>query len=58
MPTSVFLLGPGFIGGEILDLLLISKYKVTTLVRRESAVTDYINLGVEKQWLVIWTTHQ
>ncbi|KAJ5676362.1 hypothetical protein N7536_012534 [Penicillium majusculum] len=47
MPTSVFLLGPGFIGGEILDLLLISKYKVTTLVRRESAVADYINLGVE-----------
>lgn len=47
MPTSVFLLGPGFIGGEILDLLLISKHKVTTLVRRESADADYTNLGVE-----------
>ncbi|CAG8250520.1 hypothetical protein PENNAL_c0009G04047 [Penicillium nalgiovense] len=47
MPASVFLLGPGFIGGEIIGLLLISKYKVTTLVRRESAVADYANLGVE-----------
>jgi nucleoside-diphosphate-sugar epimerase len=47
MPASVFLLGPGFIGGEIIDLLLISKYKLTTLVRRESAVADYANLGVE-----------
>jgi uncharacterized protein YbjT (DUF2867 family) len=47
MSASVFLLGPGFIGGEIIDLLLISKYKVTTLVRRESAVADYANLGVE-----------
>ncbi|KAJ5926106.1 Phosphatidylethanolamine-binding protein PEBP [Penicillium verrucosum] len=47
MSRSVFLLGPGFIGGEILDLLLISNYKVTTLVRRESAVADYTNLGVE-----------
>ncbi|KAK4864686.1 hypothetical protein LT330_009681 [Penicillium expansum] len=47
MPASVFLLGPGFIGGEIIDLLLITKYKVTTLVRRESAVADYANLGIE-----------
>jgi nucleoside-diphosphate-sugar epimerase len=47
MPASVFLLGPGFIGGEIIDLLLVSNYKVTTLVRRESAVADYANLGVE-----------
>ncbi|CAG8902620.1 unnamed protein product [Penicillium egyptiacum] len=47
MPDSVFLLGPGFIGGEIIDLLLVSNYKVTTLVRRESAVADYANLGVE-----------
>lgn len=47
MPASVFLLGPGFIGGELIDLLLISNYKVTTLVRRESAVADYANLGVK-----------
>ncbi|KAJ5371613.1 Phosphatidylethanolamine-binding protein PEBP [Penicillium concentricum] len=47
MPATVFLLGPGFIGGEIIDLLLISNYKVTTLVCRESAVIDYANLGIE-----------
>ncbi|KAJ5781318.1 Phosphatidylethanolamine-binding protein PEBP [Penicillium paradoxum] len=47
MPGSVFLLGPGFIGGEIIDLLLTSDYTVTTLVRRESAVPDYANLGVK-----------
>lgn len=47
MPPSAFLVGPGFIGGEIIDLLLISNYTVTTLVRRESAVADYANLGVK-----------
>jgi nucleoside-diphosphate-sugar epimerase len=47
MPPSVFLLGPGFIGGEIIDLLLITNYNVTTLVRRESAVADYAKLGVK-----------
>ncbi|CDM33216.1 hypothetical protein DTO013E5_5612 [Penicillium roqueforti] len=47
MPASVFLLGPGFVGGEIIDFLLISNYNVTTLVRHESAVADYANLGVK-----------
>lgn len=46
MSPSVLLLGPGFIGGEIIDLLLTTNYQVTTLVRRESAVADYANLGV------------
>jgi nucleoside-diphosphate-sugar epimerase len=47
MPSSVFLLGPGFIGGEIIDLLLTTDYNVTTLVRRESAVADFAKLGVK-----------
>ncbi|CAG7943001.1 unnamed protein product [Penicillium salamii] len=47
MSRSVFLIGPGFIGGEIVDLLLTSKYNVTTLVRRESAVPEFAQLGVK-----------
>ena len=47
MPGSVFLIGPGFIGGEIIDLLLITNYNVTTLVRRESAVAEFAKLGVK-----------
>lgn len=46
MSSSVFLIGPGFIGGEILDHLLREKYTVTTLVRRQSAVADFEKLGV------------
>ncbi|KAF7550745.1 hypothetical protein G7Z17_g5508 [Cylindrodendrum hubeiense] len=44
--SSVFLLGPGFIGGEILELLLQEKYVVTTLVRRESARSAFHDRGV------------
>ncbi|CAG8191749.1 unnamed protein product [Penicillium olsonii] len=47
MSRSVFLLGPGFIGGEIIDLLLTSKYNVTTLVRQESAVAEFAQIGVK-----------
>ncbi|KAJ5292109.1 hypothetical protein N7478_001360 [Penicillium angulare] len=47
MTRSVFLIGPGFIGGEVLDYLLQENYKVTTLIRRQSAVADYAKLGVE-----------
>jgi nucleoside-diphosphate-sugar epimerase len=48
MGVSVFLIGPGFIGGEVLDLILSeNKYTVTTLVRRESAVADFGKLGVK-----------
>ncbi|KAJ5464016.1 hypothetical protein N7475_007151 [Penicillium sp. IBT 31633x] len=47
MPSSVFLIGPGFIGGEILDHLINEKYDVTTLVRRQSAIADFEKLGVK-----------
>lgn len=47
MSRSVFLLGPGFIGGEVIDLLLTTKYNVTTLVRRESAVAEFAKIGVK-----------
>ncbi|KAJ6099685.1 hypothetical protein N7467_001220 [Penicillium canescens] len=47
MARSVFLIGPGFIGGEILDLLLQENYNITTLVRRQSAVADFDKLGVK-----------
>lgn len=47
MPGSVFLIGPGFIGGEVVDLLLTTNYNVTTLVRRESAVADFAKIGVK-----------
>ncbi|KAL2811558.1 hypothetical protein BDW59DRAFT_55232 [Aspergillus cavernicola] len=44
---SVFLLGPGLIGGEVLDNLLQEKtYDVTTLVRRKSAEDAFHQLGV------------
>ncbi|EXJ88988.1 hypothetical protein A1O3_02052 [Capronia epimyces CBS 606.96] len=37
---SVFLIGPGLVGREILDLLLAEQYSVTTLVRRESYAAE------------------
>ncbi|KAL4888484.1 hypothetical protein BDV59DRAFT_206066 [Aspergillus ambiguus] len=44
----VFLLGPGLIGGEVLDLLLKNKeYEITTLVRREAARLALHELGVK-----------
>jgi nucleoside-diphosphate-sugar epimerase len=42
---SVFLLGPGFIGLEILGELLREGYQVTTLVRREEARASLEKLG-------------
>ncbi|KAL3483339.1 hypothetical protein BJX62DRAFT_231057 [Aspergillus germanicus] len=45
---SVFLIGPGLIGGEVLDVLLQEKtYTITTLVRRESARAAFHALGVD-----------
>ncbi|ODM15522.1 hypothetical protein SI65_09125 [Aspergillus cristatus] len=41
MGKSVFLIGPGFIGREILDLLIQEQYNVTVLVRRESAAAEF-----------------
>ena len=42
---SVFLIGPGFIGLEILNELLRDGYRVTTLVRREEARASIERLG-------------
>ncbi|KAF7900775.1 hypothetical protein EAF00_002996 [Botryotinia globosa] len=44
---QVFTIGPGFIGGEILDLLLEeSRYEITELVRRQAAAENLEELGV------------
>lgn len=42
---SVFLLGPGFIGLQILGELLAEGYPVTTLIRREEAKANLEKLG-------------
>ncbi|EEU37980.1 uncharacterized protein NECHADRAFT_84341 [Fusarium vanettenii 77-13-4] len=42
---SVFLIGPGFIGLQILGELLAEGYSVTTLVRREEAKASLEKLG-------------
>lgn len=42
-PTKVFLIGPGFIGWNIVELLVDQGYAVTALVRREKQVE-----GIEK----------
>ncbi|KAJ4204153.1 hypothetical protein NW759_014990 [Fusarium solani] len=47
MGKSVFLIGPGFIGGEVLELLVQHKYHVTTLIRRESLAHDFNARGVK-----------
>ncbi|KIY00315.1 uncharacterized protein Z520_04000 [Fonsecaea multimorphosa CBS 102226] len=44
---SVFLIGPGFIGREVLDLLLQEKYAVTTLSRREAYATELQQSGAK-----------
>jgi nucleoside-diphosphate-sugar epimerase len=44
---SVFLIGPGFIGGEILSNLLNDGYNnITVLVRRESVAASFHQLGI------------
>lgn len=42
---SVFLLGPGYIGIEILGLLVAQEYTVKTLVRRQEAATELEKKG-------------
>jgi nucleoside-diphosphate-sugar epimerase len=44
---NVFLIGPGYIGREVIDRLLENEYKVTTLVRRKDAVQELENAGVK-----------
>lgn len=42
MKSQVFVLGPGYVGREIIDLLLSEgQYEITTLVRREAAVEEF-----------------
>lgn len=45
--SSVFLIGPGFIGLEVIDLLLQNGYAVTALVRRDDAAKDLKAMGVK-----------
>ncbi|EPY53033.1 NAD dependent epimerase/dehydratase [Schizosaccharomyces cryophilus OY26] len=44
---SVFLLGPGYIGGQILEFLLERNYHVTTLTRRESTAAEFHAQGIK-----------
>ncbi|CCD42791.1 similar to NAD-dependent epimerase/dehydratase [Botrytis cinerea T4] len=47
LQNQVFLIGPGYIGGEILDLLLQEGcYEITVLVRRQAAAEELAKLGV------------
>ncbi|KHN94782.1 NAD dependent epimerase/dehydratase family protein [Metarhizium album ARSEF 1941] len=46
--SQVFVVGPGYTGREIIDLLLLEdRYEVTTLVRRESAIAEFQKDGVK-----------
>jgi nucleoside-diphosphate-sugar epimerase len=44
---QVFLIGPGYIGGEILDLLLPEGYEITVLARRQAAIEEFEKLDVK-----------
>lgn len=44
---NVFLIGPGFIGREVLDLLLAEGYSVTTLTRRASYAKELEQSGAK-----------
>ncbi|KAF1361482.1 NAD dependent epimerase/dehydratase family protein [Lizonia empirigonia] len=44
----VFLLGPGYIGAELLALLAQERsYEITTMVRRPAAAAEFQNLGIK-----------
>jgi nucleoside-diphosphate-sugar epimerase len=45
--ANVFLIGPGYIGRELIDRLLENAYKVTTLVRRKEAIQELEKDGIE-----------
>ncbi|KJK81403.1 hypothetical protein H634G_02661 [Metarhizium anisopliae BRIP 53293] len=48
MKSQVFVLGPGYVGREIIDLLLSEgQYEITTLVRRQAAVEEFEKDGVK-----------
>lgn len=46
MATKAFVLGPGFVGREIIDRLLDEGHEVTTLVRRDSAKSEFEKAGM------------
>lgn len=46
-PPSVFLVGAGYIGQNVLDELLAAKYPVTTLVRRPEQATLFEKAGAK-----------
>jgi nucleoside-diphosphate-sugar epimerase len=44
----IFLLGPGYIGAEILSLLTQEgSYQITTMIRRPAAAAEFENLGIK-----------
>ncbi|EFY85434.1 NAD dependent epimerase/dehydratase family protein [Metarhizium acridum CQMa 102] len=48
MKSQVFVVGPGYVGREIIDLLLSEgQYEITTLVRREAALEEFEKDGVK-----------
>lgn len=55
MKSNVFVVGPGYVGREIIDLLLAEgQYEITTLVRREAAATELEKNG-KIQPLLNWS---
>lgn len=45
--SKVFVVGPGYVGREIIDLLRAEgKYDITTLVRREAAAKEFQQDGM------------
>ncbi|KAI9662941.1 MAG: hypothetical protein M1821_007988 [Bathelium mastoideum] len=44
---KAFVLGPGFVGREVIDLLRHEGYSVTTIVRRDSAKEEFAKDGVK-----------
>lgn len=47
MPKEVFLIGPGYIGLNVLDNLLEHGYSITVLVRRQNAADELAKSGVK-----------
>lgn len=45
--NQIFLIGPGYIGLEVIDRLLDQNYHVTALVRRKEATRDLENRGIK-----------
>ena len=48
---KIFLIGPGLIGADLLELLLDDGYEVTTMVRREEHAAQIKNLDLTSKSL-------